>query len=83
MRPGQPAFTIFAHGVEHVAQGMNALAGVLSDQGQVRNDERPLLVADIARIHLAAHGHRLPHPKFMTGSSGSTTQVCLGIDDRR
>ena len=62
MRPGQPALTIFAHGIKHVAQSMDTLPSIFAQQGQVRNDELPFFIAHVARINFAAHATVYPIP---------------------
>jgi len=48
--PGNAAPYQVAHGVEDLAQIMSALAGVFGQQGQVRRDEGPFVIADIGRV---------------------------------
>ncbi len=43
-----------ARRIEHVAQRVHTLRRILLHQGQVRNDELPLFIADIGRIFFAA-----------------------------
>ena len=68
--PRGPGFDDVAQAVEHLAQVVVALAGVLAHQGQIGRDERPLFIADVGRVGWCdAHAGNDKQPqKFITRS---------------
>jgi hypothetical protein len=57
--PRRTGLTDVAQTVEHLAQVMRPLPGILALQQKVRRDQRPYPGADIRRIRLAANAHSI------------------------
>src|SRR4051812_44075505 len=53
-----------AQAVERLAQGILPLPGVLWQQGQIRRNQRPLVVGNIRRVRFASNFHRIGYEDY-------------------